>query len=185
MRAYERQSTTVQERIVFLNRHERFNEPFSDGINLMPHKPGTYFILNRVNSRRYVGSTAASLRKRCLLHRSELRRRIPLNMLLRRDVLQFGPDAFCFFPIDVIEPEVMRSNRIDLGRLELERVIQMQSYDEHLGYNQEAGHVRTAAAIFREYERRQLGDKNYCFLPGIDRWAPISTVLLDSWLRGR
>jgi len=148
--------------------------------------PGTYFILNRVNSRRYVGSTNGSMRKRCLRHRSELRRGVPMNMLLRRDVLHFGPDAFCFFPIDVIEPTATHGRRIDLGALEIERVIQMQSYNEELGYNQEAGHVRTAAAIFREHERRQLGEYgSYCFLPWIDRWAPVNSNLLSSWLRGR
>jgi len=154
-----------------------------DGINQLPRGAGIYCVLNRVTGRRYVGQ-AINVYRRCLAHRSELRDGRPANMLMRRDLVLHGFDPF-FFALAPIRPE---SVGIRLGGDQVEHwwAARLQSIDERYGYNLEAGHRRTAGALFRDRERKLMRSisQKYVLLDGVALYDPIHSDLLGSWLRG-
>ena len=90
-------------------------------------KSGIYLIVNKVNSKVYVGS-AAAIRGRLLAHRSYLRRGIHDNEYLQRAWLKYGEGQFRFEVLEVCE---------------LDRLIEREQYwidallatDRDMGYN--------------------------------------------------
>jgi hypothetical protein len=167
-------------------RRQIFTEASTDGIELLPNHPGVYLILNTANGLRYVGCASRSIKRRALSHRNELRRCVPSNMLMRRDVKKHGVEAFIFLALET--PPILDGVRglHQLGRLETDWVTRMRSHDEQCGYNSESGHIRTPSALLRDTERRQLGlPRGYRLLPGVDLYDPIAPILSESWMRGR
>lgn len=161
-----------------------FKQEFEDGINFLPCESGIYCIINRNNGKRYVGQ-AKDIYRRCLQHRSELRRGAPSNMLLRRDVTLHGPGAFFFFAlrIDFIADS---SKAHVLNKIEIWFASQLSTHDERLGYNMEAGHHRSRAARLRDRERKLMrsNSQKYQLLPGVDMYDPIHPDLLSTWVPG-
>ena len=162
-----------------------FDAPTVDGIDLLPRCPGIYAIENRINGKRYVGLATVDVHWRCVLHRTELRRGTPANMLLRREVAIHGADAFFFFALHIAEGDD-RLKPADLEGAELWFMIQFRSHDERFGYNFEAVHQRTRAARFRDRERKLMrrNSLKYAFLPGVSEFDLINRELVGSWVPG-
>lgn len=167
------------------DRSSVFHAPPVDGIDLLPESAGVYCITNRVNGKRYVGTTTKSIRQRCVQHRSELRSGLASNMPMRRDAALHGCGAFFFFAFR-LDAFAHSSGRVPLDHLEKWFCTQLGAHDERFGYNSEAGHARTQAARFRDRERKLLrrNSEKYELLPGIDVYDPINPELLRSWLPG-
>ena len=142
-----------------------------------------YCILNRINGKQYVGQ-AENIYRRCLGHRSELLRGIASNMLMRRDAEVSGIDPFFFaLRLDGMEdPE----RELLIDRVEIWCVVQLRAHDERWGYNLEAGHRRTAGALFRDRERKLMRSRSrkYELLDGVHMYDPIHPELLSTWVRG-
>lgn len=140
-------------------------------------------MLNRISNKWYVGQ-AKNILNRCISHRSELRRGIGSNMLMRRDAELNGIDAFflVLYLADAAEPR--RPSMIDM--MEVWWVIQLRAHDERWGYNLEAGHRRTTGALFRDRERKLMRSRSgkYELLDGVHMYDPIHPDLLGSWVRG-
>jgi hypothetical protein len=166
-------------------RDDVFLQPLVDGIDFLPDSSGIYCIVNRVNGRRYVGQATKSIRKRCVMHRHELRGCRTSNELLRRDVAVHGADAFFFFAprIDGIGITGM-SLRLD--PLEIWFAVQLGATDESHGYVLEAGHHPTRSTRFRDRERKLMrrNSSKYELLAGVDLFDPIKPAILDSWVPG-
>lgn len=153
-----------------------------DGIDYLPSGPGMYCILNRINGKRYVGQ-AANVRKRCTQHRSQLRRGIASNFLMRRDAEVNGMDPF-FFVLQL--SGLIESPRpFEIDKIEVWLAVQLRSHDERYGYNLEAGHRRTKGALFRDRERKLMrsNSRKYMLLPWVDMYDPINPILLSRWVR--
>ena len=165
-------------------RDDVFLHALEDGIDLLPRAVGIYCILNRLNGRRYVGQ-AQDIHQRCRLHRTQLKRGVSANLLLRRDAARYGAEAFFFFTLYLATPsEVQQLDGLD--KIELWFAVQFMSHDERYGYNLEVGHHRTRAARFRERERKLLrqAHSKYVLLHGVDLLDPIDPGLLRSWVPG-
>lgn len=169
---------TTQQDSVFL-------APLVDGIEFLPSSPGLYCIVNRCNGKRYVGQARTNLRQRCLQHRSELRRGLASNMLLRRDAALHGVDAFFFFELR-LNSMTNTPSQSQMNKIEIWFSVQLRSHDEQHGYNLEVGHHRTRAALFRDRERKLMrrNSEKYQLLPGVDPYDGINPVLLASWIPG-
>lgn len=166
-------------------RRKAFDQTPGDGIEHLPDVPGVYCIINRVSGHRYVGCTVKSILKRAREHRSEMRRGVPSNMLMRKHLQQYGIGAFFFFVLQEYPDDGTKTWRGYLHGSEFWWVLHMASHDERYGYNSEAGHIRTPAALFRDYERRLMWGSRpiYQLLPGVDRYDPIHPDILTTWCR--
>ena len=162
-----------------------FRAPPVDGISKLPAKPGIYAMLNRVTRKFNVGQSANIL-KRCVLHRTQLRAGNSANMRMRRDAERYGPDAWTYLALAVVDAADVANLARQLNRLEVFWVVQLQAHDEAHGYVSEAGHCRTRGARFRDRERKLLrpSSEKYELLPGIDINDPISPMLLSAWVPG-
>ncbi len=162
-----------------------FAQTIIDGVDLLPKRPGLYCILNRVNGKRYVGEASKSLYQRCMQHRAEFKNGRPSSMLLRRDLLAFGADAFFFFALRVDGLSQEEDKRQGF-MTEIWFAVQLRSHDERYGYNLEVGHHRTRAARFRDRERKLMRRNSwkYELLPGVDLYDPIASSLLQTWVSG-
>ena len=165
-------------------RDEVFLQPWDDGIQFLPRGPGVYCIFNRVTARRYIGETH-DIYKRCASHRSELRRGVASNMLMRRDTLLHGAEAFFFFAVRLDGIGDLDKPRTRHG-IEVWLTAQFCAHDERYGYNQEAGHHPTKAARFRDRERKLMrgNSRKYVLLDGVDIYDPIHPDLLSRWVPG-
>jgi hypothetical protein len=125
-----------------------------------------------------------SIRARGLDHRSRLTRGVSLNRRMQEDVERFGWQAMFIFPLEVMDPGTMPPSASLLRRRELWWSRQMLADDERIGYNDEAGGVRSTASRFRLAERRLAGGHpcKYCPLPGVRPDTMIEPVLLETWV---
>ena len=82
---------------------------------------GVYSIINRINSRVYIGQTLVTFDKRWCEHRSKLSRGRHNNLELQRDWLGPGESAFEFVIIRAFNPKLGSKLRMPL--IELERSI--------------------------------------------------------------
>ena len=162
-----------------------FQQAPVDGIDFLPSSAGLYCILNRVNGKRYVGQATKSLYQRCVKHRNELRLGLASNMLLRRDALVHGADAFFFFVLH-LQNNADTPRQSQLDNIEVWFAVQLCTHDERYGYNLEVGHHRTRAARFRDRERKMMrrNSGKYALLPGVDMYDPINSDLLKTWVPG-
>lgn len=162
-----------------------FQQAPVDGIDFLPRSPGLYCILNRVSGKRYVGQATKSLYQRCVKHRNELGLGLASNMLLRRDALVHGADAFFFFVLH-LESNADTPRQSQLDNIEVWFAVQLCTHDERYGYNLEVGHHRTRAARFRDRERKMMrrNSGKYALLPGVDMYDPINPDLLRTWFPG-
>ncbi len=167
------------------NRDAVFLAPLVDGIDFLPAERGVYIILNRNNGRRYVGLAETNIHQRCLQHRSELKKGLSSNFLLRRDAVVHGADAFFFFAprIDAIADSGRKSH---LSNIEVWFAVQLRTHDERHGYSLEVGHHPTRGTRFRNRERKLMRPNSgkYELLPGTDIYDPINPALLESWIPG-
>lgn len=166
-------------------RRKAFDATPGDGIDELPDVPGVYCILNRVSGHRYVGCTVKSMQKRAREHRSEMRRGMSSNMLMRKHLQLHGQGVFFFFALQECPDDGEKTWSGRLHGSEFWWVLHLASHDERYGYNAEAGHIRTPAALFRESERRMMRGNypSYELLPGVDRYDPIHPNLLATWHR--
>lgn len=162
-----------------------FKTPVSDGIALLPKKPGIYAMLNRV-TRKYNIGQSWNMYKRCVVHRNQLITGCAANMRMRRDAEIFGADVYFYFALELIELGARHTVKLQLNQLEIWWVVQLQAHDERFGYVSEAGHHRTLAARFRERERKLLRQSSgkYELLANVDINDPIAHELLMSWIPG-
>lgn len=164
------------------DRKKIFDTRPGDGVDYIPKVPGVYCVINRVSGHRYVGCSATSMWARVRSHRSALRSGEAPNMLMRKHVAIYGPDAFFYFALQEHARDEKPFWRSRLEKMELWWTIHLAAHDERYGYNSEAGHIRTPAAGFREVERRLMGPYvQYQLLPGVDRYDPIHPLLLETW----
>lgn len=156
-----------------------------DGIAQLPAKPGIYAMLNRITRKINVGQST-NIFKRCVLHRTQLRAGNSANMRMRCDAQRYGPDAWTYLALAVVDAVDVTNLARHLDRLEVFWVVQLQAHDEAHGYVSEAGHCRTMGARLRDRERKLLrrGSDKYELLPGIDINDPISALLLSAWVPG-
>lgn len=152
----------------------------TDGVDLLPTKPGVYVIMNRRNGRCYVGS-AENLRTRGQTHRSEMSRCMSGNMLLRRDVIRCGAESFFIFTTEVVDSMAEAKRQGGLGAMELHWIVQFRSHDEARGYNCMMAGAWTPAARFRDRERKLLRRGSYALIDSVDLYDPIDALMLDSW----
>jgi hypothetical protein len=155
------------------------NQP--DGVDELPSKPGIYVIMNRLNCRFYVGS-ASNIRARASSHRSEFRRGMSGNMLLRLDVAKCGADKFLFFTPEVFETETDANSEGGLLALERWWILKFGSHIEARGYNCKIGSRWTLSARFRDRERKLMRRYSYYLLPGLGLYDAIQPELLDTWI---
>jgi len=155
----------------------------TDGIDFLPTCAGVYCILNRVNGKHYVGQ-AENIHRRCVVHRGELSQETAANFLMRRDAEVNGFDAFFF--VLAVDVDIEAAQRWSANSTEIWWTVQLQAHDERFGYNLEAGHRRTAGALFRDRERKLMraNSGKYELLQGVDMYDPINPMLLATWIRG-
>lgn len=161
-------------------RCDRHAVQLTDGVDSLPSKPGVYVIMNRQNGRCYVGS-AMNLRLRGQKHRSELRRCMSGNMLLRRDVIRCGAENFFIFTTEVVESMTEAKQQGGLAAMELRWIVQFRSHVEARGYNCMMAGAWTPSTRFRDRERKLERNGSYVFLETVDPYDPINTQMLDRW----
>ena len=66
-------------------------------------KIGVYCIINTVNGKRYVGSTASSFKQRFMQHIQKLRRGAHANKHLQASFLKYGESSFRFEILEIVE----------------------------------------------------------------------------------
>lgn len=152
----------------------------NDGVDALPNKPGVYIIMNRLNGRCYVGASK-NLRTRCLTHRSELRRGISGNRLLRRDVVKCGAENFFIFAPETVESLQEAEQRGGLEAMEMRWIVQFKSYDEQRGYNSMLAGCWTPGARFRDRELKLRRSGSYTLMETVDPYDPIDARMLASW----
>lgn len=164
--------------------NKAFTLPMTDGIDLLPRKPGIYGMWNRATRLWNVGQSD-NIYTRCLGHRSQIKAGAAANMRIRRDALLSGADSFFYLTLELVA-EGSKTLQRDLKLLEVWWAVQLQAHDERYGYNAEAGGHRTPAARFRDRERKLMrrNSEKYQLLPGTDLYQPINPVLLSSWVPG-
>lgn len=162
-----------------------FLTPPSDGIESLPDGPGIYCMLNRVTRMVNIGQ-AENMRRRCTMHRSQLRAGTATNMRIRRDAERYGADTYFYYALQamVVNPE--KPLKRVLNRSEVWWVVQLQAHDERYGYVSEAGGCRTRGSRLRDREAKLLrpSSQKYALLPGVDLYDPINHELLASWVPG-
>jgi len=162
-----------------------FCTPPVDGIDSLPKTHGIYGMLNRVTRMVNIGQ-AENIRRRCAMHRSQLRAGTAPNLRMRRDAERHGADVYSYFTLEeLVTCPSMKIER-DLNRLELWWVVQFQAHIEEFGYVAEAGRCRTRGARFRDRERKLMRPNSgkYELLPWVDLYDPIQQALLESWVPG-
>lgn len=162
-----------------------FLTPPSDGIESLPDGPGIYCMLNRVTRMVNIGQ-AENMRRRCTMHRSQLRAGTAANLRMRRDAERYGSDVYFFFALEELVIGPNTKIKRELNRLELWWVVQFQAHVEQFGYVAEAGRCRTRGSRFRDREAKLMrpNSKKYALLPGVDLYDPINQELLASWVPG-
>ena len=162
-----------------------FRTPPVDGIDSLPKTAGIYGMLNRITRMVNIGQ-AENIRRRCAMHRSQLRAGTAPNMRMRRDAERHGPNVYSYFVLEELVIDPSTKIKRDLNRMELWWVVQFQAHVEQFGYVSEAGRCRTRGARFRDSERKLMrpNSRKYELLPWVDFHAPIPQALLDSWIPG-
>lgn len=162
-----------------------FRTPPVDGIDSLPKTHGIYGMLNRVTRMVNIGQ-AENIRRRCAMHRSQLRAGTAPNLRMRRDAQRHGADVYSYFALELLEIGVQTNVKRELNKLELWWVVQFQAHVEQFGYVSEAGHCRTRGSRFRDREGKLLrpNSQKYELLPGVDICDPIHPDLLQSWVPG-
>ena len=168
-----------------LDADDVFQTGLVDGIAQLPSEPGVYVMFNRVTRKVNVGQSK-NVKRRCVLHRTQLRAGTAANMRMRHDAQRYGGDVWFYFTLALVDvTEHMNIARV-LDRLEVYWVTQLQANNEAHGYVSEAGHHRTLGARFRDRERKLLrrNSEKYELLPGVDIDDPINPMLLAAWAPG-
>jgi hypothetical protein len=162
-----------------------FRTPPVDGIDSLPKTHGIYAMLNRVTRMVNIGQ-AENIRRRCAMHRSQLRAGTAPNLRMRRDALRHGADAFLYITLELLEIGAQTNVKRELNKLELWWVVQFQAHVEQFGYVSEAGHCRTRGSRLRDREGKLMrpNSQKYELLPGVDICDPIHPGLLESWVPG-
>ncbi|MCM2342185.1 hypothetical protein [Rhodoferax sp.] len=162
-----------------------FLTPASDGIEFLPDGPGIYCALNRATRMINIGQ-AENLRRRCVMHRSQLRAGTAPNMRMRRDAERYGADTYFYYVLQEIVPNPKKPLKRMLNQNEVWWVVHLQAHDERYGYVSEAGGCRTRGSRFRDRESKLMrhNSQKYALLPGVDLYDPINHELLASWVPG-
>lgn len=165
-----------------LQRYEDYLRPPGDGLEELPECPGIYAAFNRVTKRFYVGR-AINIRRRCLQHRSSLRRPHP-GCRMGQDARQHGVESFVFFALQTLQQQSGEEDIV--ARLEANEVrwiIDLGSHTEQHGYNKMIGSAWTLAARFRDHERKLLRrGTRYSRLPWTQVQDPVNQELLKTWV---
>lgn len=160
--------------------HEVSQRTPEDGIDLLPECPGIYAIFNRVTRRFYVGQ-ARNVRKRCMSHKSQLKRQ-KSGCRMGLDAQQHGPDSFIFLMLQAFPPDQSKITRTLLEAHESKWIIALGSHTEQHGYNKMVGGAWTAAARFRDHERKLLRKgSRYVQLPWVQSTDVLNPAMLRSW----
>lgn len=93
----------------------------------LKNNTGIYSISNRINGKRYIGSTYCNFYDRFCAHRSTLNRTCHSSILLQRAWDKYGVDTFEF--------EVIEICSVHLDERELFYINLYQSHDPKFGYN--------------------------------------------------
>ena len=159
----------------------------TDGIALLPDKPGIYCIVNRFNGRRWVGLASRTVRGRAQEHMRLFRKPTAADTPILRDLRVFGLEAFMFLLLESCPENLEVSVKGYLKRREGWWAQQLMTLHEDTGYNLEAGGVRSPASRFREHERKLMRDRSrkYQLLPNVNLNSPLNYLLLTSWQRSR
>ena len=162
-----------------------FRTPPVDGIDSLPTTHGIYGMLNRVTRMVNIGQ-AENIRRRCAMHRSQLRAGTAPNLRMRRDAQRHGADVYTYVTLELLEIGTQTNVKRELNKRELWWVVQFQAHVEQFGYVSEAGHCRTRGSRLRDRERKLLrpNSQKYELLPGVDICDPIHAGLLESWVPG-
>ena len=162
-----------------------FRTPPVDGIDSLPKAHGIYGMLNRVTRMVNIGQ-AENIRRRCAMHRSQLRAGTAPNLRMRRDAQRHGADVYSYIALELLEIGAQTNVTRELNKRELWWVVQFQAHVEQFGYVSEAGHCRTRGSRFRDRERKLMrrNSGKYELLPGVDICDPIHPGLLEWWVPG-
>lgn len=164
-----------------LLKHEACLQTPEDGIDLLPECPGIYAIFNRVTRRFYVGQ-ARNVRKRCMSHKSQLKRQ-QAGCRMGLDAKQHGAGSFIYLMLQTFLPDQSPITRTLLEAHESKWIIALGSHTEQHGYNKMIGGVWTCAARFRDHERKLLRrGTRYVMLPWTRAHDPINQQLLEAWV---
>ncbi len=162
-----------------------FRTPLIDGVNFLPESPGIYAMLNRVTRRLNIGQ-AVNVRRRCVLHRSQLRAGTCPNLRMRLDAERYGPDVYFYWVLELLEVDPETRIKSTLDKREIFWVRELGAHDERYGYVSEAGHCRTRGARFRDREQKLMrwNSDKYELLPEVQLYDPINALLLATWIPG-
>lgn len=164
-----------------LLKHEASQRTPKDGIDLLPECPGIYAIFNRVTRRFYVGQ-ARNVRKRCMSHKSQLKRQ-QSGCRMGLDARQHGAGSFIYLMLHTFPPDQSPITRTVLEAHESKWIIALGSHTEQHGYNKMIGSAWTLAARFRDHERKLLRrGTRYVMLPWTQAHDPINQQMLEAWV---
>lgn len=162
-------------------KHEASQRTPKDGIDLLPECPGIYAIFNRVTRRFYVGQ-ARNVRKRCMSHKSQLKRQ-QSGCRMGLDAKQHGAGSFIYLMLQTFPPDQSPIARTLLEAHESKWINALGSHTEQHGYNKMVGGAWTIAARFRDHERKLLRRGiRYMILPWGDMDDVINPELIRSWV---
>lgn len=125
-----------------------------NGLRALPDLPGIYCVMNRVTRRCYIGK-AKKIRTRCNGHWSALRTRMDLNRDFRKEVEDYGLDAFFFFTLRVFNSVAEADQAGGLDNIEDDFILLFDAHTEKGGYNRMVGGRWTPEARARNSEQKR------------------------------
>lgn len=130
------------------------HEHIGNGLRALPNLPGIYCVMNRVTRRCYIGK-AEKIRTRCNGHWNALRTRMDLNSDFRKEVEDYGVDAFFFFTLRVFNSVAEADQAGGLSNIEDDFILLFDAHTEKGGYNRMVGGRWTPEARARNSEQKR------------------------------